>query len=391
MRILKCGLLSIAVTVLGPASCTNAPDETMSEVYPRWTAVQIHSAGAQDGPGALSRVFDVEVGPNGEMLVGQPTIGAISVFDSAGQLVRSVGRRGPGPGEFWVLGRMGWKADSLWVVDFGRVQLFDSALKYARNVAFPVLRPPPGIARIIPGPILADGSVLGISLMPDSGRLVPIVLLSESAEITDTLAHVPHLDVGVRVTLPDDERPANVSNPWIADPFWMSEQNGEAILIANGPVPDAPLNATFEITRIGINGDTLLHRYIAYVPRELEPDLVDDTYAEIVTRLRGTRSSVLESTIRRAVERSIAAPAYLPPISGMVLGRDGTIWLRREELRQDSVEWQVLDTDGGTLGTLYLPAGLEVMRTQRDRVWGIEEDSLDIPYVRVYEVRNGSG
>jgi hypothetical protein len=75
----------------------------------------------------------------------------------------------------------------------------------------------------------------------------------------------------------------------------------------------------------------------------------------------------------------------------MVLGRDGTIWLRREELRQDSIEWQVLDSAGGKLATLALPASFSVMRAQRDRIWGIELDSLDVPYVRVYEISRTGG
>lgn len=391
MALLKRSVLFVAVAAPVLVACAGSPDAVVSEVGGRWTAVPTVRAGAQDGPGALSPVFDVEVGPNGEMLVGQPAIGTISVFDSVGQFLRSVGRRGPGPGEFGVLGRMGWLADSLWIVDFGRLQLFGPDLEFSRVVTFPLLRPPPGVARLIPGPIMADGSVLGIPAGPDAGRPAPIVLLSEEGEITDTLAHVRQRDPFVRVTVSDDTRPANITDPWIANPIWISEQNGAAILIVDGPVPEAAADASFRITRIGINGDTLLNRRVEYSPIQMTADLLDQTYSEIVARIGSSRSSVAETTIRRAVESAIPGPAFLPPVSGMVLGRDGTIWLRREELRRDSVKWDVLDSAGGALGSLRLPASFSVMRAQRDRIWGIEVDSLDVPYVRVYEIRHAGG
>jgi hypothetical protein len=352
---------------------------------PRWTATAGVRAGALDGAGALTDVFDVEIGPDGEMLAGQPGVGMIAVFAADGGYLRSIGRRGQGPGEFQVVGRMGWMRDTLWVVDFGRLQLFDSNLEFARSITFPTLRPPAGIRRVIPGPILADGSILGIPVMADDGRAAPIVLLSSAGEITDTLAHVLTSETYVRISIPDSPQPGNVANPWTDDPIWASEPDGEAIIIVNRPTPERASGASFAIIRIGINGDTLFHRGIDYLPTELTADHADPWFNSMAQRL-GQLLSVTEAQAERAIRRAIQPPRYHIPVSRMVVGQDGTIWLRREDIGREAVDWQVFDRSGVVLGRVSLPSTFDMHRARTDRVWGVQKDSLDVPFLQVYEI-----
>ena len=84
---------------------------------------------------------------------------------------------------------------------------------------------------------------------------------------------------------------------------------------------------------------------------------------------------------------AIPAPRFHPPVSEVLAGRDGTIWLRREELGRDTVEWHVFSQSVQPVAKLFLPGGFTVRRAQSDRIWGVEEDSMDVPFVRVYDVR----
>jgi hypothetical protein len=53
----------------------------------------------------------------------------------------------------------------------------------------------------------------------------------------------------------------------------------------------------------------------------------------------------------------------------------------------DSVHWDVLDgRSGRLLTTVTAPAGLEIFEVQRDRLWGVETDQFDVPYVVGYAI-----
>ena len=375
----KYALSALLISALGLS-----PGSVLQE--PRWTATPAARAGAQDGPGALTEVFDMEIGPNGELLAGQPSAGTIAVFAADGRYLRSFGRRGQGPGEFQVVGRMGWIGDTLWVVDFGRLQLFNSSFHFARSITFPTLKPPAGVSRMIPGPILADGSVLGIPVIVDSGRLAPIVRLSKLGDIIDTLAHVLIRDGYTRIPVPGSPRAGNVLQSWMEDPIWVSTPDGQSVAIVNRPIPSRAGAGSFEIMRIGLDGDTVVHRVVEFVPLERTRAEADEWYASTARRL-AAQLSVPEAQAERAIRRVVQLPRYHLPVTRMVVGRDETIWLRREDTGGHTVDWQVFDRSGRVLGRLSLPSAFMAHRAQAGRVWGVEKDSLDISFLRVYEIR----
>lgn len=360
-------------------------DHALAGQEPRWTAVASVRAGSEDGPGALVNVFDVEIGPNGEMLAGQPTVATIAVFDADGRYLRSIGRRGQGPGEFQIVGGMGWAGDTLWVVDIGRLHLFDARFEFARTITFPTLRPPPGVTRIMPGPILADGSMIGIPMMVDSGRAAPVVRVSQSGVITDTLAHVAMRDAFTRISVAGAARPGNVQRPWVDDPLWTTSPDGRAVVVVERPLATRAGDASFTILRIGLNGDTLFRRAVRYAAVERTDAETDAWYAAKATQV-AHQVSATEAAAERAIRRAVRPPRHHLPVTRLVVGRDGTIWLRREDTAAEAVDWQVFDATGAPLGRVALPSGYDLRRAQIDRVWGIEKDALDVPFARVYTI-----
>jgi NAD(P)H-nitrite reductase large subunit len=77
-------------------------------------------------------------------------------------------------------------------------------------------------------------------------------------------------------------------------------------------------------------------------------------------------------------------------VSHVVAGRDGTIWLRREE-RGGVTRWEVLDASGSVVARLDVPAALRILAADRTDVWGVETDDLDVPYVVRYRVEFAGG
>jgi 6-bladed beta-propeller len=96
--------------------------------------------GEMDGPAAFGRIMDVKLGRRGRVYVADDLRHAVFVFDSVGRFVRSVGRRGNGPGEFQAPWRIALDAsDSLfvWDVSLARVSVYAPDLSHARDFRLP--------------------------------------------------------------------------------------------------------------------------------------------------------------------------------------------------------------------------------------------------------------
>ena len=69
-------------------------------------------------------------------------------------------------------------------------------------------------------------------------------------------------------------------------------------------------------------------------------------------------------------------PATLPGVTGLAVGQDDSIWLRREEREGDTVQWAVLDGMGQVLGVVTLPRAQEVVAARGTVMAAVEEDEL---------------
>ena len=78
-----------------------APPVSAQEVCSlEWTLTESLRIGSIDGDDALSDVIDIAIGPSGEIYVVQAFVPSVSVFSPGGELLRTIGREGSGPGDF---------------------------------------------------------------------------------------------------------------------------------------------------------------------------------------------------------------------------------------------------------------------------------------------------
>lgn len=361
-----------------------------------WAGVPDLRIGSVDDPEyALSEPLSLAVAPDGTMYVSQTQEG-IRIYDSEGQYVRTLGGWGGGPGEFRSVGRMGWSEDSLWVADpaQGRITLFPPEGR-PRTVGSDGGTPVAGGWPAPPGALLRGGRVV-LDPIPAAGLAAGEAPLSVQVREGGGLAEITMLAVGGRSKRIRGDRTAMTFRlPVTSYDLWEPAPDGSSLVVVRRPVAGDSERARFRVERFHGDGRLLGRREYSYPPRRIEAaarDSIEDIALGAVRRNPLGRDAGLE----RMLLDSLAIPPYEPPVTDLVVGRDGTIWLRREVLGRSTARWLVLDEDGRMTASVELPVGLDVLQAQRNAVWGVVEDELDVPYLVRYRIgpagaRSGGG
>jgi hypothetical protein len=142
--------------------------------------------------------------------------------------------------------------------------------------------------------------------------------------------------------------------------------------------------ASYTVTMVRFDGDTVFHRGFTYTPRELSGQEVESVVAEFAGAMRDMRSAKAP-TPERAValaRKSLYRPKFVPPVRAAVLGADGSVWLRVPDAAGSAV-WRILAANGGVVGLVHLPLRFEPLWATIDHAWGRDFDELDVPYLVV--------
>lgn len=351
-----------------------------------WRAsVDLRIGGAEDDENAFTRVAALLVSPAGEIYVGDGEERAIRVFSASGRRLRKIGRRGGGPGEFEALTSMGWRGDTLFVSDERqrRITLFSAAGRVAgtRRVEATLPGPPP--APVAPVALLANGTTLGL-LAPSptalaTGAIPRLPLVRVDGARAVPLAFLDWRDNKVALIALDGGQ-AFFSRPVSGESLWAVAPSGDALYVVDRPVPRGAGTSSFRVTRLRPNGDTVYTRTYEHRPVPLTRAQRDSLTGAVTRALRRAQPG------DEAVRRAMRLPEYQPPVTKVVAGRDGTVWLRREGIGRQAVEWTVLDASGRILASLRLPAGLQVYQADRGHVWGVMPDEMDVPQILRYRI-----
>lgn len=101
-----------------------------------------------------------------------------------------------------------------------------------------------------------------------------------------------------------------------------------------------------------------------------------------------------EAELERAAREALFIPDFYPPVSELIPGRDGTLWIRREATwdADDTDTWQILGPRGDLLRTLTSPKTIgRIMAVDARGFWAVERGELDVPYVVRYSLGGPTG
>lgn len=319
-------------------------------------------------PYQLASVGSATRRSDGVLAVTEARAGEIRLFDPQGAHLRTIGRRGEGPGEFATGPLVAWvPPDSLLAWDPGlrRMTWFDDEGNVARQT---VLRQE-----------LADAGVPGMRDI--------LGALDLSADAT-LLARGGGLEVE-RLRLVTADGSATSLGDYPAQE--RISAGGWLVSHAFSPYPFPALGAG---------------PFAAFVARRGEREVTGfDAGGNVAALLRihvhraPVSSSMLEAEREkwreRAGEEGVAAfgrltiPDSLPAIQRLHVDAAGNVWVGRRGRgdQATATEFDVLDPDGRWLGTVQLPEPIQrIWEVGDDYVLGLWRDDLDVSYVRMYRL-----
>ncbi len=99
-----------------------------------------------------------------------------------------------------------------------------------------------------------------------------------------------------------------------------------------------------------------------------------------------TRLKRMLSPMSDPVSSLRAVLKYFPAFSVVLLGLDGSVWVRRHLTRGGAHRWDVFGADLRPAGSVFLDASFEVKSVSMAAVYGIELAEFDVPWIVRYDI-----
>ena len=290
---------------------------------------------------------------------------AVRLIDQNGNLVRTVGREGGGPGEFRAVSWLGQCApDSVFVWDSRQVRMsvFNRSGEFVRQYRVP-----------------ADPSITS---------RISTVSCTRSGEFA--LRGMPSR---LSVPTPADPGPYSRAPLWIADVLGHVSQTFEDIPWGEGrplgKVSGVALSAGYVYVGSADSAFVDLYRtdgtFITLLSIGVERRRPTERHYEHSIAMQVAGGGTVE--FRREWHqrlREIPMPEYMPAYTGLFTDDIGMLWVVVSVPGDSATQLRALDREGTLLRDVYLPADTRVLEVGRDYIIGAYEDADGEPHVAMY-------
>jgi hypothetical protein len=332
----------------------------------RAAAVPVREVARSRDDSLFSAITSIATDSRGQIYVGDWMTARVVVLDSGGALVRTLGRKGLGPGEFRsVRGLQVLEGDSLLVYDpnAGRLSVF----------------------------------------APDAVRPAYVVNLGGSPFLVE---RVPGTDAFVSLTRPpftpdatrerrDEVRVLDAAGRPRGEPLrtypsksFIRVQQGRGYSVMPNPFGREAFAVVGGEGRVHLAwGDSLAvestdlqGRRVGGFAVAFQPNPVA---AEDVQAAAGDLPPQMANSFRGALLDSV--PARWPAIRALLADADGRIWIALGGPVGGMSEWARFTPEGRYLGSVFLSADVEVKAVRGNRMYAVAHDEMDVPRVVIYE------
>jgi hypothetical protein len=375
-RLAPLALLSVSLSV---SACAREGAPTRGEHRRLVPTLRIGSETA--GAAYMFTTIRQVVASDSEVFVLPAETPEIRVFGDDGRHRRTIGRRGAGPGEFDAVTAIGLVGDTLWTLDANlrRVTRFRADGEMLTMARLETMSPDVGrrgrfyffypMALLRDGALVGFGGTTGRAIAAGEVTALPLLRVPTSAGAADTLGWVPigneHLILrSIRGTMYQ-------AQPFADAPLTAyAPLTGRVFVVERYAARDEG-RASVRVTALGMQGDTVWSTSLPYRPRRLEPRVVDSV-REHLTRVLASRYPAGE------IARGLFVPSFWPPITHVLAGADGSVWLRWES-PEHSRHFTRLTADGRAALEIDGPADIQLLWADAGVVWGQMLDEDDVP------------
>jgi hypothetical protein len=357
---------------------------------PGWTLAEVLRIGNEFDPeyqfGIIGGIAPLS---DGRVVVLDQQAQNLRVYDAAGQFLSEFADAGSGPGELsQATAVLRGAADTVYVPGWAGIDIFapngESVGRYTRDR----LWGSPHFWDSTPSGRLFYLEKPGMPGQPRADSLDAIVELGAEGVTIDTLFRMPP---GEGVTFPEVRVQFRMYG---REPAWRLYGDNGLLL---------GWSDEYSIHHYGTDGS--LQRIIRKPFERQEVTSTDQRVFIDVLRQVWSDQGIPPNMVRW-YEEGVSFGAYLPALSRILAGPNGTIWVQRvlapSELtlgghrpsypfvRVGSVEWDVFDADGRFMGMIEFPQAYEPLVFRENLVYGIWRDELDTQSVMVLSVEQAA-
>jgi len=330
------------------------------------------------GPDLFGQIDALEVDRDGRIWVLEGQAQELRVFGRDGRWLRTIGRKGGGPGELAQAIGMAWGPDgNLRVIDpqNNRISVIDTAGTFVRSHYML------GGFVFMPWPGGFDTAGVFYNYTPDlqaSDFQLLLVRYDSTLKPIDSIRtpRYPGAENFFELRTPQGGRMRS-GVPFSPALEWRLTSAGDFWAALTGP---------YELLRLGRAGDTLRVVKMAFEPIPVTSEDVDSAVAGLkwFTSQGGK------------VDRS-RIPSTKPALSSVYVADDGYLWVQlttRDRMDRGRL-FDVLDPEGRYLDRVRLPFQLSEYPTpvfRNGMIYGVTRDELEVPFVvRGRVLRRGEG
>ncbi|MBA2293375.1 MAG: hypothetical protein H0W15_13070 [Gemmatimonadales bacterium] len=312
----------------------------------------------------------VDARPDGVLLVGLSYDAQVLMLGSDGKRLRTIGRKGAGPGEFRRPAFGGWLGDSIWVYDaeLTRISFFTEDGRHLNDKRLPMLIGPP--ARVIA--TSSQQALVWTPFRAKPGAPAMYGLVRWSGDKTPVVPVIASPQHNCRKTLPN--------NKWISVPYcsaiiWGSSRLGTYAAVLDPTASNLTGTGKLQITVVTGDGDTLYSRPMATHQVPLPEATFDSVFDCLAGKLR----------VAVAAKDRPAAPKYHPAASWVLLDQSGAVWTGQR--LSITTRWTRYDRAGNPQGFVVLPRLSRLVSVDGMTVYAIVVGTDDEESLVRYTVR----
>ena len=324
---------------------------------------------APDGAPVFGLVAGAVRLADGTIVVGDASSSSLKFFDRRGRLARTAGRHGQGPGEFQLLRRlMQCGPDSVFALDAfgGRVSVFSASSRFVRQSTLP-----------------RGASVVACS------RNGVLALLKADPAVRPEATAVQRLSATLQLADASGAGTRDLGSVTAGEIVasgngWLPRPGGPDVSIAVGRnrAVACPSDSG-AVAAYGLNGVRLPSIPLPGPSRAPSRRFLERS-AETVTS--AMPAGAFRDSLRQRLMR-LPPPATMPPCSKILIDPSGDVWVVLSQPGDSVTSIAVFGDDDHRVGSLTLPAEMEVLEVGLDYLLSSGETGGGEPWVRMYRVR----